>query len=360
MFERRLRILALLGLLYFLAIGVRLFSMQVLEADTWRREAAELGRRTIRRTARRGSILDRQGVPLAEDRVRWNLYLRLDRRDDGSWVCAGCGRPAHTEHERPPRRCRVCGGTRFEPGERADWSRLPGLLGITNEEFAALGREAGRRYDRAVQAEMKRRRKLWGRARLSDVEHVLNRREWLFFENAPEAAVKEVVLHPDRTWGVVVRPVRERVRVDDPSVRHIIGRLGKVTAEEGRRLRREEGLSWPEIWRMRVGRSGLEKRLENVLGCREGRMVVERDRRGAVRRILSERPARDGRDVRITLDLGLQERMYAVLARTCALHRSDSGAFVAIDPRNGEVLALVGFSPEGEPWDPAISSIVPG
>ena len=68
MFDRRLRILAILGGIYLCAIGVKLFHMQVLDSERWRLEAAELSRRTIRMTARRGAILDRNGVALAEDR----------------------------------------------------------------------------------------------------------------------------------------------------------------------------------------------------------------------------------------------------------------------------------------------------
>ena len=70
MFERRLRILAILGGIYLLAIAGRLFHMQVLDSDRWRLEAAELAQRTIRLTAKRGAILDRNGLPLAEDRIR--------------------------------------------------------------------------------------------------------------------------------------------------------------------------------------------------------------------------------------------------------------------------------------------------
>ncbi len=360
MFDRRLRILVIIGGIYFCAIGLRLFHMQALDSERWRLEAAELSRRTIRMTARRGAILDRNGVPLAEDRIQHNLNLRLDRRDDGSFVCAGCGRRLHTEYEKPPGRCRVCGGRVFEPGEKADWTKLPGLLGVTTSEFKALGGAARKRYELAVKTEMKRREKAWKRARLSDVENVLFPREWRFFEDAPPEAVKEVVLHPDRYWGVVVRPVVKRVRNDHPSIRRILGRLAKLDREEVRRIHEEEGVSYPELYRMRIGRSGLEGSLEARLGCRAGRKVVERNRRGEVCEVLSERPARDGRDVRITLDLVLQTKMLEALEKTGLQHGAESGAFVAIDPATGEVLAMVSYSDEQDPWDPAITAIVPG
>ncbi len=182
MFDRRLRILMIIGALYLLAIGVRLFDMQALNFGQWRLEAASLARRSIRLSARRGRILDRNGVPLAEDRIQNNLYLRLDREDDGSFVCTGCGKPVHTEHEKPPRRCRTCGSSEFDPGEQADWSKLPELLGLDPAKFRACGARAKKRYELAVKAEIKRRKKSWKRVKPADVRRVLLPREYLFFE----------------------------------------------------------------------------------------------------------------------------------------------------------------------------------
>jgi len=359
-FDRRLRILVIVGALYLLAIGVRLFDMQALNFGQWRLEAASLARRSIRLSARRGRILDRNGVPLAEDRIQNNLYLRLDREDDGSFVCTGCGKPVHTEHEKPPRRCRTCGSSEFDPGEQADWSKLPELLGLDPAKFRACGARAKKRYELAVKAEIKRRKKSWKRVKPADVRRVLLPREYLFFEDAPRAVVKEVVLHPGRYWGVVVRPVIRRFRTEAPSIRRTVGAIGKLNQEEVRRVHEEEGLSYSEIYRIRVGRTGLEEWFEERLQSREGLKVVERDRRGEVREVLSERPARDGRDVRITLELKLQDRMHRVLQAVCAQHQADAGAFVAIDPATGEVLAMVSYAGEGEVFDPAITAIVPG
>ena len=50
-----------------------------------------------------------------------------------------------------------------------------------------------------------------------------------------------------------------------------------------------------------------------------------------------------GRQVRLTLDLGLQRASQNALARAVAAasgNGADAGAYVALDPRDGEVLAL--------------------
>jgi penicillin-binding protein 2 len=361
-FERRLRIVAIFGGLYLLAILARLFQMQVLDAEEWKLEAAGLARRSIRLASRRGSILDRHGRILAADRLEHDLNVRLDRKDDGSWRCRGCGQILHTEFKKPPRRCRACGGREFTEGEPVDLTALPGLLSITWEDFRARLASSEEEYRRAVEVEVAWRLKQWERADRRDVERLLLRREFRFFENAPEDAVREVVLHPDRYWGLLVRANRRRFRLDEPAIRGIVGTVAKLDREEAARVREREKISYSEIYRIRAGRSGIEKALEERLGSREGRKVVERNRRGEVSKVLFERPARDGRDVTITLDLELQKFLLEELKRTCAEHGANSAAFAAVDPATGEVLALVGYEgrEDQKVWNPAITRAVPG
>ena len=94
----------------------------------------KVARRHLVLPSRRGALTDRNGVVLSEDRLEFDLMIRLDRYDDHSWRCLTCGRPAHTDRDRPPSRCRTCRESEFEPGERIDWSGLPPLLGMGPEE----------------------------------------------------------------------------------------------------------------------------------------------------------------------------------------------------------------------------------
>ena len=105
MFESRLRVVFALGVLYFVVLIGRLFTMQVLDAEDWREEARELSRSRIPMAARRGAILDVNGETLAEDRQEWDLMVRLDHYDGSSWRCRRCGRPAvSTDDEAPTHR----------------------------------------------------------------------------------------------------------------------------------------------------------------------------------------------------------------------------------------------------------------
>ena len=91
-----------------------------------------------------------------------------------------------------------------------------------------------------------------------------------------------------------------------------------------------------------IGKLGIEKFYENVLHGTIGSRTVETDVQGRViGQPIEETPPIPGRNLKLSLDIKLQ------LAATEAI-KDFRGAVVAIDPRNGEVLALVsnpGYDP---------------
>lgn len=110
---------------------------------------------------------------------------------------------------------------------------------------------------------------------------------------------------------------------------HVLGYTSGITEEEYDRLR-ERGYRI----RDRVGRSGVEKAFESHLRGEWGGQQVEVNAAGQVQRILGEKPARAGQDLRLTLDLPLQQ------AAERALDGVRKGAIVAMDPQTGAIRAL--------------------
>ncbi|MFN5194430.1 MAG: penicillin-binding protein 2 [Cyanobacteriota bacterium] len=110
---------------------------------------------------------------------------------------------------------------------------------------------------------------------------------------------------------------------------HLIGYTSSITGEEYDNLH-EQGYRLQD----RIGRAGLEKRFETHLRGEWGGQQLEVDAAGRVQRVLGDRPARAGRDLRLTLDLDLQQ------AAERALDGVRKGAIVAIDPRDGAIRAL--------------------
>ncbi len=90
------------------------------------------------------------------------------------------------------------------------------------------------------------------------------------------------------------------------------------------------------------GQEGLEAAFNHWLEAEIGSKRVIQDRRGQViNDIELLRPARPGRDLRTSIDLRLQYLAYRELKAAVVDSGARSGSVVVLDPRTGEVLAMV-------------------
>jgi len=118
---------------------------------------------------------------------------------------------------------------------------------------------------------------------------------------------------------------------------HVLGYTSSISSEEYDRLS-SHGYRLSD----RIGRSGLEKIYESHLRGEWGGQQLEVNAAGQVQRVLGDKPARAGKDLRLTIDLDLQR------AAERALDGVRKGAIVALDPRTGAILAIAsrpGFDP---------------
>jgi penicillin-binding protein 2 len=110
---------------------------------------------------------------------------------------------------------------------------------------------------------------------------------------------------------------------------HVIGYTGEISEQE---------LDMPEFAKYdpgtAIGKFGIERQYNDTLAGVDGQRQVVVDNRGQVRQILKTKPATPGKDLELTIDLDLQA--VAELAM-----EGRNGAVVALDPRTGEVLAMV-------------------
>jgi penicillin-binding protein 2 len=110
---------------------------------------------------------------------------------------------------------------------------------------------------------------------------------------------------------------------------HVLGYTSGITEEEYQRLE-------PKGYRVqdRIGRSGVERVYESQLRGEWGGQQLEVNAAGQVQRVLGDKQARAGKDLRLTLDLELQK------AAERALNTVRKGAIVALDPQTGAVRAI--------------------
>ena len=83
-----------------------------------------------------------------------------------------------------------------------------------------------------------------------------------------------------------------------------------------------------------IGKAGIEKSFQESLRGTPGLEYIEVSSSGQVQRVIGEINPIVGNDIVLSIDLGLQEALYQAL-------EGYSGAGIAINPQNGEILALV-------------------
>ncbi len=126
---------------------------------------------------------------------------------------------------------------------------------------------------------------------------------------------------------------------------HILGQTGPIYAEEWDYYK-ELGYAMNAI----VGKSGCEAAFEEYLHGQDGIKVVVEDNDGNIVREYMKTESVAGKDVYLTIDIYLQIAAEEALAENVrhiqnTYHRDDckAGAMVAMDPNNGELLALASY-----------------
>ncbi|HEX4511720.1 MAG TPA: penicillin-binding protein 2 [Burkholderiaceae bacterium] len=116
---------------------------------------------------------------------------------------------------------------------------------------------------------------------------------------------------------------------------HLIGYIGRINQEEKKNI--SDNWSDDDQANYRgteyIGKLGLEQSYENELHGTTGFEQVETAASGRAVRQLARKPATPGNTLSLSIDIRLQ-------ALVEALYGDRRGALVAIDPRNGEVLAF--------------------
>ncbi len=122
---------------------------------------------------------------------------------------------------------------------------------------------------------------------------------------------------------------------------HLIGYMGKMDPKSWRALK-NKGYRVDS----RLGKMGLEAAFENELRGRDGGLRMEVDAQGRLRRILERLPWSAGGDIHLTIDARMQKAADEGLRRSL----TKKGAVVALDPRNGDILAF-SSAPDFDPND---------
>ncbi len=162
------------------------------------------------------------------------------------------------------------------------------------------------------------------------------------FESIPirtrlnEGEVARFSVNQHRFPGVSLRadPLRHYPVTEE--IVHVLGYVGRINKEEVQTLDATDysGTNY-------IGKTGVEKFYEEVLHGNVGYQQVEINVVGRPIRVLESTPPVAGENLHLSIDMTLQKLAYDALGE-------NTGAIVAIDPRNGSILLMVskpGFDP---------------
>ena len=268
----------------FGALIAKLWSMQMVSSDHYEKLADQNLTRTVTTPAPRGRILDRNGEPLVTNRASLTVAAYRDLADDAVTV-----------------------------------RHLANVLGMP---YMAVRRNI-QDYSQSAQS-----------------LHTIA-------SDVPRSTIAYIQEHIDQFPGVEVVERTERVYPHGSLACHVLGYTGTITQEQLDAQQKNAGQAGSISYQSGdiVGQSGVESRYESLLQGIRGEQTVQVDASGNVTGQTADVPAKPGSDVKLTLDLTIQQacedglKLSLETGQTLG-YTADAGAIVCMDVTNGEVLGL--------------------
>ncbi|HWY19356.1 MAG TPA: penicillin-binding protein 2 [Solirubrobacteraceae bacterium] len=288
----RVAILGGIAVVMFAVIFFRLWYLQVLTGERYVQEAAVNSVRDLPIAAPRGQIFDREGKPIVASTVTNAVQI--------------------VPSALPP-----AGAPRLEL-----YRRLGALLGMSAAHVEALV--------------------IKGRTALPYAPVTIR-------TDAGHGVLTVLAERQNEFPGVTQQPVSIRSYPYGEMAAQVLGYVGQVTERE-LKLRPFAGVKQGTV----VGQEGLEYYYDRYLRGNDGVQRVQVDSAGyPVPTRLQPTPPKAGYSLKVTLDLGLQHEAEKALLQGVENARAggkpaQAGAFTAIDPRNGQILAI-GSYPSFDP-----------
>jgi len=138
--------------------------------------------------------------------------------------------------------------------------------------------------------------------------------------------------------GVLVQAVPQREYLYGSLLAHYLGYIGPIPAEQAEDYK-ARGYDPNQH---QVGLTGVEMAFEEELRGEDGSKLIEVDIAGREVQTVGEVQAQvPGNNLRLTLDLGLQQAATEILAKQIKAIGKKQGVVVAMNPQTGEILAMV-------------------
>ncbi len=168
----------------------------------------------------------------------------------------------------------------------------------------------------------------------------------VFAERSEQNKLRHTTIFPDR--GVIYDRFEkelawnnpDRIYTPIPGFGHLVGYVGFPTAVE-----LDRNNYHPEEM---IGKEGIERIYNNLLGGQSGLQIEEVDAKGTIHSNHVLREAESGKSLYLSIDSRVQSALYRIIANIAQKNKFVGGAGVIIDIKTGEILSLVSY-PEYDP-----------
>jgi penicillin-binding protein 2 len=281
----RVAVLGFFALALFAVLFLRLWALQVLSGDRYLAQANDNRVRTLRLEAPRGPILDRSGHVLVTNTPGTRVELWPSDLPK-TWAA-----------------------------QLAELRKLAAVTGVSTKDIvAALAKH--------------------GDDPLTPV--VVQR-------GIKQQQIYYLLEHQDEFPGVRLAESYLRKYPYQSLAAQVLGYVGQISPEDYKALKKKGYLASDSI-----GQSGIERTYDTYIRGKDGTAQLTVDSRGRPKTAaVPTHPSTPGESLRLTLDIDLQRAAERALTYGISLAHTgsegayaDGGAIVALDPRNGDVLAM--------------------
>jgi penicillin-binding protein 2 len=290
----RLGVLALVGVILFSLLGVRLWFLQTVKAEELQQVTTAAKTRTVRIAPERGRIFDARGRILAGNQrvltvaIDWQQLRKRSEREEifrrlSAWV------------EVPVEDMEA----RFDSNVDSPFLPMPIKRGVDEATASAL------------------------------LERI---------EDFPGLEIVE-------EW--------DRVYPYGHHAAHVIGYMGAITKEQ-----QDEFVAAGYLLNERVGQFGVERSTESVLHGTWGKRVYEVDAANRPVRLLEEVPPINGFDVQLTIDLEMQQYAEQALETTLKARRTQTAPNPKVKKPNGKIEKMNTQLPDEMPYKAPAGSVI--
>jgi cell division protein FtsI/penicillin-binding protein 2 len=320
-FQNRCIVLCLVLVTLLSALSARLVQIQLVDRQRYAASSSKAFHRIERITAIRGMTVDRNEEPIAKSIPVASVYVDKNHMLDPKLASFGL---AYMEASADPSWQKLSAEDRVR--------RIYSLRGaiLTRETpddivrkhlarvISLLARPLGLRRD-----EMR-----------STVEN--SKAKWFpIAKDIPDDIAERLrdIVDENYLQGIAFENSIKRWYTNPNLATHLTGFTGEIE---------EKSETGKTTYRM-AGRFGIESSMEEFLAGRDGRREHRRDSRGMIvpGKASSLLPPRAGLNVKLTIDLGMQAIVEEELDAGLAEFKSQRGAVIVMDPKTGEVLAMV-------------------